>query len=74
MMKGSERRHAATNLIFDCDGVLVDSEVISMSVLLEILSSQGLVIGPAEAYDKFLGPQPYNGRRHPIAHLWPCLD
>ncbi len=42
-------------LIFDCDGVLVDSEPISMSVLLETLSGQGLVIDPAEAYEQFLG-------------------
>jgi HAD superfamily hydrolase (TIGR01509 family) len=42
-------------LIFDCDGVLVDSELISMSVLLETISAQGLTIDPSEAYDRFLG-------------------
>jgi HAD superfamily hydrolase (TIGR01509 family) len=42
-------------LIFDCDGVLVDSEMISMSVLLETLSGQGLVVDQAEAYEQFLG-------------------
>jgi HAD superfamily hydrolase (TIGR01509 family) len=42
-------------VIFDCDGVLVDSEPIAMRVLLEILAEEGLPLAPAAAYDRFLG-------------------
>ncbi len=43
-------------VIFDCDGVLVDSELIAMRVMLEAIAARtGLKIEPQEAYDKFLG-------------------
>ncbi len=42
-------------IIFDCDGVLVDSEPIAMRVLLETLDAQGLKVDPADAFDNFLG-------------------
>lgn len=42
-------------VIFDCDGVLVDSEPISMAVLVEIIAEAGGGIGEDEAYDRFLG-------------------
>lgn len=42
-------------LIFDCDGVLVDSEPLSVSVLVEALNRRGVVIGEDEAYARFLG-------------------
>lgn len=42
-------------VIFDCDGVLVDSEPISVAVLLEILREAGVSIEPDEAYSRFLG-------------------
>ena len=42
-------------LIFDCDGVLVDSEPLSVSVLVEALSRRGVVINEDEAYARFLG-------------------
>lgn len=42
-------------IIFDCDGVLVDSEPIAIRVLLETLSEQGLTVDPAFAYENFLG-------------------
>jgi HAD superfamily hydrolase (TIGR01509 family) len=42
-------------VIFDCDGVLVDSEQISIRVLLEVLAGAGVVIGEDEAYRNFLG-------------------
>ncbi len=32
-------------LIFDCDGVLVDSEPVSISVLLDMLSHLGVTMG-----------------------------
>ncbi|NOZ31881.1 MAG: HAD-IA family hydrolase [Alphaproteobacteria bacterium] len=42
-------------IIFDCDGVLVDSEPAAMAVLLETLADKGLEIDETEAYDRFLG-------------------
>jgi HAD superfamily hydrolase (TIGR01509 family) len=45
----------AALVIFDCDGVLVDSEPISLRLLLETLAAAGLEISPAEADALFLG-------------------
>jgi HAD superfamily hydrolase (TIGR01509 family) len=46
----------ATRLvIFDCDGVLVDSEGISNAVLAQALSSLGLEISGDEAHDAYRG-------------------
>ncbi|TWG99525.1 HAD superfamily hydrolase (TIGR01509 family)/HAD superfamily hydrolase (TIGR01549 family) [Mesorhizobium sp. J18] len=42
-------------VIFDCDGVLVDSEPIAIAVLLEIIREAGVVLGEEEAYRRFLG-------------------
>lgn len=42
-------------VIFDCDGVLVDSEPLSMRVLLETIAETGLRFTPDEAYRRFLG-------------------
>ena len=42
-------------LIFDCDGVLVDSEVIAHQVLLDALAPLGLTIPLNEAYTLFSG-------------------
>ena len=42
-------------VIFDCDGVLVDSEPLAMGVLLEGLAEVGYVMGEEEAYERFLG-------------------
>jgi HAD superfamily hydrolase (TIGR01509 family) len=42
-------------VIFDCDGVLVDSEPISLRLLLSTLASAGLVLEPADADALFLG-------------------
>ena len=42
-------------VIFDCDGVLVDSETISNSVLSESLEAIGLNIAPEVCMDLFLG-------------------
>jgi len=49
---------AAENLdlvIFDCDGVLVDSEVISCQAHAEVLSLCGYPITAAQVFDRFLG-------------------
>lgn len=42
-------------VIFDCDGVLVDSEPLSMRVLLETVADAGAVIDVAQGYESFLG-------------------
>ncbi|ODN71968.1 HAD family hydrolase [Methylobrevis pamukkalensis] len=42
-------------VIFDCDGVLVDSEPISIAVLLDLIARRGHQVGAAEAYERFLG-------------------
>ena len=42
-------------VIFDCDGVLVDSEPISIAVLLEMIGKSGVAMSEDEAYDRFLG-------------------
>ena len=42
-------------LIFDCDGVLVDSEPLAMRALLETIADAGLTIGPERGYERFLG-------------------
>src|SRR5690349_1281598 len=42
-------------IIFDCDGVLVDSEPISIAVLLDVLASAGHVMSEETAYELFLG-------------------
>jgi HAD superfamily hydrolase (TIGR01509 family) len=42
-------------VIFDCDGVLVDSEVISNDVLAQALSAEGLPMTLAEAREAYQG-------------------
>jgi HAD superfamily hydrolase (TIGR01509 family) len=42
-------------VIFDCDGVLVDSEPISVSVLVDVLGKAGGSIGEEAVYLRFLG-------------------
>ncbi|MEZ6121826.1 MAG: HAD family hydrolase [Planctomycetaceae bacterium] len=42
-------------VIFDCDGTLVDSETLSLSVLIDYVSEFGLEITPEEAHDRFAG-------------------
>ncbi|MCO5732435.1 HAD family phosphatase [Rhizobium sp. SSA_523] len=42
-------------LIFDCDGVLVDSEPLSIRVLIDAVEAHGGTLDEAEAYRKFLG-------------------
>jgi HAD superfamily hydrolase (TIGR01509 family) len=42
-------------IIFDCDGVLVDSEPISISVLLDVMAKAGHVMDEGTAYKLFLG-------------------
>ena len=42
-------------VIFDCDGVLVDSEPISIAVLVEALAAGGVTMSEEEAHVRFLG-------------------
>lgn len=42
-------------IIFDCDGVLVDSEPLSVRVLVEALGRRGISMDDAEVYRRFLG-------------------
>ncbi|WP_425374186.1 HAD family hydrolase [Neorhizobium lilium] len=42
-------------VIFDCDGVLVDSEPVSVRVLVDALGRKGVAMEEAEAYRRFLG-------------------
>ncbi|AJD45613.1 HAD family hydrolase [Rhizobium sp. SEMIA 4085] len=42
-------------VIFDCDGVLIDSEPIASRTLAEALQEAGVAITPSEAHEKFTG-------------------
>lgn len=42
-------------VIFDCDGVLVDSEPVSVRVLVDALRRKGVDMDEGEAYRRFLG-------------------
>lgn len=44
-------------VIFDCDGVLIDSEVISAKVIVDMLANEGVKINLEYVYDNFLGRQ-----------------
>ena len=41
-------------VIFDCDGVLVDSEIISCQVHADAFSAFGYPVTAAEVFDRFL--------------------
>lgn len=42
-------------VIFDCDGVLVDSEPLAIAVLLDTIRGAGLELDPEMGYELFLG-------------------
>ena len=42
-------------VIFDCDGVLVDSEPIAIAVLVDLVRGSGVAISSEDAYGRFLG-------------------
>src|SRR5215469_14934808 len=51
-----EPHHAQPDLvIFDCDGVLVDSEVLSCQCLSEVLGEHGILLSEDQAVQLFLG-------------------
>ena len=43
------------HFIFDCDGVLVDSEPLSMKIDVDILAENGVIISEEEAHARFVG-------------------
>ena len=46
---------APSHFIFDCDGVLVDSEPLSMKVDVQILAEHGITMSEEEAHRRFVG-------------------
>jgi len=51
-------------IIFDCDGVLVDSEVLSCGCLSDILARHGVELGVNEALELFVGRSIVAVRQH----------
>jgi HAD superfamily hydrolase (TIGR01509 family) len=51
-------------IIFDCDGVLVDSEMLSCHCLSQALAGYGIDLSPAEVLDLFLGRSVTAVREH----------
>jgi HAD superfamily hydrolase (TIGR01509 family) len=45
-----------SHVIFDCDGVLIDSEKISMTVDMALLAENGIHLTETEMYLRFVGP------------------
>jgi HAD superfamily hydrolase (TIGR01509 family) len=45
-----------SHVIFDCDGVLIDSEKISMAVDIALLAQNGIHLTEAEMHLRFIGP------------------
>ncbi len=43
------------HIIFDCDGVLVDSEPLSMKIDVELLAENGVMMSEEEAHARFVG-------------------
>jgi HAD superfamily hydrolase (TIGR01509 family) len=60
-------------VIFDCDGVLVDSEVISCQAHADVLSSFGYPITAAQVFDRFLGRSAKQARIEVEAELGRAL-
>ena len=64
-------------IIFDCDGVLIDSEVLSCRCLSEVLARYGIKLGVDQAQDLFLGRsvtavrEHYDALGHPIPEQFP---
>jgi HAD superfamily hydrolase (TIGR01509 family) len=56
-------------VIFDCDGVLVDSEMLSAGVLKAMMAEQGMPLSDAMFRDVFLGRSFVNGKARAKAVL-----
>jgi HAD superfamily hydrolase (TIGR01509 family) len=51
-------------IIFDCDGVLIDSEVLSCGCLAEVLARYGITLDVGEALERFVGRSVVAVREH----------
>ena len=51
-------------ILFDCDGVLVDSEPITNGVLRDMLEEGGWTLSPAECMRVFIGKAARRARPH----------
>jgi HAD superfamily hydrolase (TIGR01509 family) len=70
MFGGVSARNGHRELvIFDCDGVLVDSEPLSIGVDAEVLAELGLPLSEQEIVDRFVGRSPSVMREAIEAHL-----
>lgn len=54
------RDHKPALIIFDCDGVLIDSEPATNRVVAEVLTELGWAMDAVEAYDRFVGMSFYS--------------
>jgi len=61
-------------VVFDCDGVLVDSERLAVRTEAEILSSLGWPLTEAEIVERFVGRSAAHMRREIERHLGRTLD
>jgi HAD superfamily hydrolase (TIGR01509 family) len=61
-------------IIFDCDGVLVDSEVISCRVHAEMLTRHGYPISVEQVAERFLGRSGQEARREIEAEIGRALS
>ncbi len=61
-------------IIFDCDGVLVDSEVLSCGCLSDVLANHGINLGVEEALQQFVGRSVTSIREHYGALGRPLAD
>jgi HAD superfamily hydrolase (TIGR01509 family) len=62
------RRRKLALVIFDCDGVLIDSEPLTDCVVAEVLTEHGWPITPAECHRRFLGLSFYD--MQPMIETW----
>lgn len=44
-----------SHVVFDCDGVLIDSEDISMNIDIGLLAQNGIMFTPAQMHHRFVG-------------------
>src|SRR5690606_182780 len=56
-------------LIFDCDGVLIDSEPLAARVLWQSLTRAGVAISLAEVHARFTGTSGHESKRICVAEL-----
>jgi HAD superfamily hydrolase (TIGR01509 family) len=61
-------------VIFDCDGVLIDSEVLSCGCLSDVLAGHGIELGIDEALERFVGRSIAAVREHYAALGRPLPD